>query len=123
MTIEEAIEGLELLKILDAPDLNKSIKMAIAALRAQQTPAKLDRRRWKGCDYCDANIYVKVKKHLRPLLAPATYVGELRDKLEDLTSEAYVEVHKKYCPLCGRPLTEEAWAELERRINDGTTDI
>lgn len=27
-----------------------------------------------------------------------------------------------YCPGCGRPLTEEAWAELERRINDGTTD-
>lgn len=23
--------------------------------------AKLDRSRWKGCDYCNANIYVKVK--------------------------------------------------------------
>ena len=28
------------------------------------------------------------------------------------------------CPNCGRPLTEEAWAELEWRIggNDGTID-
>lgn len=29
-----------------------------------------------------------------------------------------------YCVHCGRPLTEEAWTEMERRIggNDGTTD-
>ena len=27
-----------------------------------------------------------------------------------------------YCAKCGRPITEEAWAELERRINDGTAD-
>ena len=27
-----------------------------------------------------------------------------------------------FCPECGRPLTEEAWAELERRINGGTAD-
>ena len=32
--------------------------------------------------------------------------------------------YSKFCPCCGRPLTEEAWSELERRIggNDGTTD-
>lgn len=30
----------------------------------------------------------------------------------------------RFCCLCGRPLTEGAWAELERRIggSDGTTD-
>lgn len=39
MTIEEAIEALKFLKIFDAPDLNKAVKMAIAALRAQQPPA------------------------------------------------------------------------------------
>lgn len=27
-----------------------------------------------------------------------------------------------YCPFCGRPRIEEAWAELERRINSGTVD-
>lgn len=32
------------------------------------------------------------------------------------------EGSRRFCPDCGRPLTEEAWAELERRINDGTTD-
>lgn len=29
---------------------------------------------------------------------------------------------KGFCYACGRPLTDEAWAELERRINDETTD-
>lgn len=28
-----------------------------------------------------------------------------------------------YCPFCGRPRINEAWAELERRMNSGTTDI
>ena len=26
---------------------------------------------------------------------------------------------KGFCYACGRPLTEEAWADLERRITDG----
>lgn len=31
----------------------------------------------------------------------------------------------EYCYVCGKPLTEEAWAEMERRIggNNGTTDV
>lgn len=64
-----------------------------AALRAQQPPAKMDRSRWEGCNYC--NKYGIVL---------AAFDGW------------------SYCNRCGRPLTEEAWAELERRINDGTTD-
>lgn len=30
-----------------------------------------------------------------------------------------------YCPYCGKPLTEEAWEQLERRIggNDGKIDF
>lgn len=30
----------------------------------------------------------------------------------------------KFCPYCGKPLTEEAWAEMEQRIggNHGTAD-
>lgn len=33
-----------------------------------------------------------------------------------------VSILKGFCYACGRPLTEEAWAELERRINGGTVD-
>lgn len=88
----------------------------IEQLRKAGVPAGLDRSRWKGCEYCKAKIYVKTKNFFRPLLAPATYIEELRNKLEDLTGEVYVEISKRYCPFCGRPITEEAWADLERRI-------
>lgn len=30
----------------------EALETAIAALSAQQTPAKLDRSRWDGCDLC-----------------------------------------------------------------------
>lgn len=62
------------------------------ALRAQQAPTKLDRSRWKGCEYCKD--------------IPKSFL-------------------KGFCYACGRPLTEEAWAELERRIggNGYETDI
>lgn len=69
--------------------IKEASQLAITALRAQQTPAKLDRSRWWGCETCKGGRYRR---------------GE-------------------YCPGCGRPLTEEAWAELERRINDGTIDL
>lgn len=53
----------------------------------------LDRSRWEGCNYC--NKYGIVL---------AAFDGW------------------SYCNRCGRPLTEYAWAELERRINGGTTN-
>lgn len=33
--------------------------------------------------------------------------------------EEVVEVLSNFCPWCGRPLTDEAWAELERRVFGG----
>ena len=91
MTNEEAIHALD--------TLVEAYGIAIRALHAQKDsnlveidqvkPAKLDRSRWEGCEYC---------KNMSTL--------------------------KGFCYSCGRPLTEEAWAELERKIggNDGTTD-
>ena len=40
MTSEEAIEALEILRILDAPGLSEAVHMAIDALRAQQEAEK-----------------------------------------------------------------------------------
>lgn len=62
-------------------------RLAVASLREQQAPAKLDRSRWEVCGTCSGKY-----------------------------SYAYV-YDVRYCPNCGRPLTEEAWEELERRIN------
>lgn len=82
-------------KMLDA--MIEASRMGASALRAQ--PAKLDRSRWEGCILCEG----------------------VTGWTQDLDEEHH-EVEVLFCPQCGRPITEEAWAELERRINDGTTD-
>lgn len=57
---------------------------------------RLDRKRWNSCEYCK-------DKDVRKFLEASSI---------------------KYCKFCGRPLTDEAWAELERRIGrcNETTD-
>lgn len=99
MTIEEAIKILEPgARFNDFPhtadDVDEACRMAVASIRAQQTRAKLDRSRWEGCWSCNFQ--------------------EIR--------ELWLRNGRKYCNCCGKPLTEEAWAELEGRINGGTTD-
>lgn len=91
MTREEAIQSLSMLRIFDAPDLNEAVKMAVSAIRSQQTTAKMDRSRWDGCGWC----------------------RRFQGKFDETKAD-------RYCKLCGRPLTGEAWAELERRINNGS---
>lgn len=58
-------------------------------------PAHIDRSEWEKCELCSLT---DGKPASRLILA------------ETCNGEA------KYCPRCGRPLTEEAWAELERRL-------
>lgn len=76
-------------------ELREAVHVAISALRARQAPAKMDRSRWDGCDWCTG-------------FCP------------EVTGDKHWDY--RFCPKCGRPLTEEAWAELARRINDGATD-
>lgn len=66
-------------------------RMAVEALRAQQPTANPDGSRWEGCKSC---------------------------KEVDLD---WLVGYKgwKYCPNCGRPLTEETRSELERRMSGG----
>lgn len=88
MTIEEAINVIEQRCGYTRLQYATALGIAIDALRAQQTAAKLDRSRWEGCICCTRkNQLMAREKH------------------------GY-----RYCEHCGRPLTEEAWAELERRI-------
>lgn len=49
---------------------------------------KLDRSRWKGCLFCVPDM------------------------------DLYEDWGWLYCPICGRPLTREAWAELDERIKE-----
>lgn len=98
MTIDEAIKHLK--QYIDnayyTEKHQRACVMAITALCAQQTPAKLDRSRWEGCPCCEG----KVAKN---------------------KDDNYIPT-QRYCDICGRPLTELAWVELERRISGGTTD-
>lgn len=55
-----------------------------------QVPAKLDRSRWEGCGWCK----------------------RFQGKFDETKAD-------RYCRFCGRPLTEEVWAEMERRVSDG----
>ena len=82
----------------------------------------MDKNRWAECPICKDNVFVKRMQYMRPLLAPLTPEQELMDKITDITGIVYVDVKKRFCPVCGRPTNEGAWAELERRINGGTAE-
>ena len=118
MTIEEAIKILELEtrqealspyldrpmeKMLDA--MIEASRMGASALRAQ--PAKLDRSRWVGCKEC-VPPWCKtcIRYYVRNMDTICTFSCINRSK------------HKpnNFCQSCGRPLTEEAGAELEWKI-------
>ena len=58
------------------------------------------------CEYCNAKVYVKTQKIMKDILAPVTHTEELRQELEDLTGERYLEVKANYCLMCGRKLTK-----------------
>lgn len=112
MTSEEAIRNL-------ADILQEAHGEAIRALRELRTqrdvkgveidtfkPAKLDRRRWEGCEYCIGDAPKKIV-NIRVL--------NRNVRISDINY--YWVVDLQYCPVCGKPLTEEAWANLERRTN------
>lgn len=91
----------------DLPKIGTKMRKCIrcvniyTTIRAQKSPIKLDRSKWEGCYTCN-NI-------------PGIMLGKItlciRNRI--ITTK---EHEFKFCPECGRPLTEEAWAELERRI-------
>lgn len=67
-------------------------------------PAHIDREAWKPCPKCKSC---------------ASCTGSIGDPnaLPCSQCEQYCNyIPRKFCPHCGRPLTEEAWAELEKRL-------
>lgn len=128
MTREEAIKWMEE-TIQDAeeffdkcsPELreevlkqNEVFKIAISALRSAPQPGKpltLEqlRERWERCEHCRGN---------NELRYPSAHelVIDGRDIYYHDTDDGWEGVEINFCPWCGRPLTDEAWAELERRV-------
>lgn len=63
--------------------------------------APLDRSQWEECDTCNNTPGI--------MFGVVTMsVGKRFLSIEDHSFQ--------FCPECGKPLTEEAWAELEQRI-------
>lgn len=89
--------------------IKEASRIAISAIRAQQ--AKLDRSLWEGCPVCITNECETCKY---------TYCRKREYPCCDCSRNKKYEPDG-FCPVCGRPLTEEAWAELERRINGGAS--
>ena len=64
----------------------------------------IDREKWEPCSKCKSC---------------ASCTGSIMnsDELPCSQCEDYCNyIPRKYCPECGRPLTEEAWAELVKRL-------
>ena len=73
-------------------------------------PARIDRSKWEPCDNCKKACW-NCKHNL--------LCCEGNDKeCDDCVNQSKWEflAYQNYCPKCGRPLTKEAWAELERRV-------
>lgn len=88
----------------------------------KQTIRPLDRSLWAGCDYCnDPQPY-------RDCVLPdgteqILCCEEGKIPFDNPFGNSFINERKiEYCPYCGKPITERAWKELERRINGEASD-
>lgn len=75
-----------------------------------EQPALIDLEKWGTCEHCKpcANPLDICGPHTFPIDGNEIYFYD--------TDYGWEGEEIKFYPWCGRPLTEEAWAELERRV-------
>ena len=105
-------------------DIENAIAVTVEALISKQ-PIQIDREVWEPCEYCcDTQNRKSYKIERYP---GACDFETLLDGPDEITINAYnhdtpvteeicFSFPVSYCPKCGRPLTPEAWAELEKRL-------
>lgn len=89
-------------------------------------PAHIDRKAWKPCEYCNGKTTLYQRTNSTKLFMntfgnAATLVTECVACppyadccMKDISANSVFRI--KFCPECGRPLTEDGWAELEKRV-------
>lgn len=67
----------------------------------------IDREAWEPCEWCEGantiNGTAVFSKNSKTIIETVEYTNAVEGKFD-------------FCPHCGRPLTEESWAELEWRL-------
>lgn len=71
---------------------------ALCSMQEAGEPFHIDRSKWEYCLTCRDLQYLP------------------HEMCADVKMPGGSEIGASFCPWCGRPLTEEAWAELERRV-------
>ena len=116
MTIDEAIKNREeCLKYLEGigksacPECVEAVRWSVKALKAMKSensysPGHIDRETWEPCAMCEtcSNCWMAMNDKY----------GTPCNKCIDFSKFHPVS----YCRYCGRPLTSESWAELEKRL-------
>lgn len=88
-------------------------------------PVHIDRKKWEPCECCrepiGAEPYAKEKY---PGICDFEVILDGGDEIAvnaynhytPVTEEVCFSFPVSFCPKCGRPLTDQAWAELEKRL-------
>lgn len=75
---------------------------------------RLDRNKWTGCDKCTFDWDFDNESEWGNRSFGEVRIGK-GEMLCDMGVTWYI-TKIKFCPFCGKPLTEQAWEELERRV-------
>mgnify|MGYP003306799590 CR=1 FL=1 len=59
------------------------------------------------CEYCNARLFVQIKRLSKQILTPLTHVEEVQQELINLTGIEYIPIKSNYCPICGTKMKEE----------------
>ena len=80
-------------------------------------PARIDREKWEPCELCRRKGEQDPCYENQCFRKNAHQCNYICDKFLRWREVDIRLRNSKFCPRCGRPLTPEAWEELEKRLN------
>lgn len=83
----------------------EALRMAIKALESQ--PLHIDREKWEPCKECNEKTCENCD-----FLVTESWEAPCKNCI----NRSCWKPLNKFCPECGRPLTDEAWAEMQKRL-------